>query len=134
MTGDELIEALEAKGVDMRRARVVSVVMPELNGEGEWAVPAKETWKEYVLQKGDGTTEIRRGSTRYGEFREDPSLTLPMRWVEVRGWYMGPGGYKKSENFDGTLGVRRMRDQEEWLVEILDGDVSELAETLKELL
>ena len=140
MTGDELIWALEERGLDMAQARVTSMLMPEPDGEGGWVTPAKEEWKEYLQVEGaeiaedgtitGGTWTRRRGSVRGDQFDERPFLNLPRCYVTIGGWWIGPGGYRKKQDFSGPLGVTKPRMVEEWHAE----DVDELAEILRERL
>ena len=128
MTGDELIWELKKRGLDLGNARVVSVLLPELDPDGNWVTPVKEQWKEYLKVDADGNTEVLKGSMRNNEFQPKPYLNLPMVYVVTdNGWHIGPGGFRKSQDFSGWVSILKPKEAEQWMTDDLD----ELAEILR---
>lgn len=118
MTGVELIEELARRGVDTTRATVKSTTLPELDENGRWVMPEAEAKSRIKIT--DGKVQVIE--------RRVP--VYPERWVVIGPWHIGPGGYRKNENFEGYLGVTKPRDHEVYLTDDLD----ELAELLVSLL
>lgn len=116
VTGPELIEELAKRGVDTSRATVRSTNLPEPDGDGGWRLP-QPVVKRTIKATADGHHEVSE--------RKIPAY--PVRYVVLGGgWHIGPGGYRKSEDFSGWVGVTRPRDLEIHMTDDLD----ELAEIL----
>ena len=115
MTGEELVKALAAAGVDVAGWSLRSRL-----SHGEEPEQVKQT----LRRTEDGSVEI----------IEKIWTSYPKIHLVIGGWWIGPGGYRKSQDFGKALrewiSVFRPDDPEEWLV----NSVEELAETLARLL